>query len=843
MRGCNGMRSAVIARFGVFELAASRRRLSSNGVVVKLGGRAFDVLLHLVLNSDRTVLKGELLDAIWSDVPVEEANIAVHINTLRKILGPGAITTVPRRGYQFVMPVQWVDEARSPVDRIHAKAAAWLRGELFGRAREMRRVLDLLEKHEVVTIWGPGGIGKTRLAQSVALAAAERYPGGVCWVDLASVTDAGLVTGTTARALGLSIGPDVEAEEAIAADLRRAPALLVLDNAEHVLAGVSTLTERLHAMVDRPHLLVTSQRAMRMPAETSFRLGSLDLPVDTTLSGSCLSGAVALFVACVQRCDPDFELDVGNFLVVNEICRRLDGVPLALELAASQVHLLGLTGVSSHLDERLRLLTRRGQGGLARHRTLRAAMDWSHSLLTDSERSVFRRVGIFIDGFSLEAVSIVAQDQDISPTQVIDCLEALVERSLVLSDGPHGQRYRLIESARLYALEKLSQADELEPTRERHARALVRLLTVKHEDERRWHTTPAAPAALAAEVSNCRSALDWACTGADDVLAVELAACASYAFLAASLNAEYLERVTAFCDRVHEDLPPRVVGLFWARIALSCSRNAHPLGFRAAESAAKLYRQLGDQGRLYDALTWAVAIGARLAERTPLAPLVAEAESIENTEWPLRTQASFQWAKHRWHLREGRYEDAMRCALAQAELLHQDGHWASHVAQGANVADCELSLERVEAAEQRAARALFALERLGVKDNLVGHVLDTRMVALVLLGRHDEAIEVGRAARLYLEREGDDLRLLEPLALNAARAGRDEAAALILAHVDSVRSRRGEIRWPPAAQRRALLHRHLAAALPVDRLRILERVGAALRRDQAFAHAFGDAGP
>jgi hypothetical protein len=239
-------------------------------------------------------------------------------------------------------------------------------------------------------------------------------------------------------------------------------------------------------------------------------------------------------------------------------------------------------------------------------------------------------------------------------------------------------------------------------------------------------------------------------------------------------------------------------------------------------------------------LTWCIAIGSRVAAAETVLPLVDEAAALEQADWPAAARSSFQWARHRWLQQQGRSEEALRCAHAQAELLSQGGQWAMHVAWGANVADCELSLGRVESAAARSTAALRELDALGIDENIVGHVMDTLMVALTLLGRAEEALRVGRRARRLLEREGDELRLLDTLALSAAMGGRWPDAARIAGHADAALAARGETRWPSAAQRRERLAQQLAAALG-PALQAQLSVGALLSLEAAFALAFESA--
>jgi predicted ATPase/DNA-binding winged helix-turn-helix (wHTH) protein len=854
------MKSMAIYGFAGFQLLAGRRRLLSQGQPVKLGSRAYDLLETLVLGRDRVLTKAELLEHAWPGLIVEEANLAVQVLALRGVLGREAIATVPGRGYRFTLPVQVEGDASAAVPAAPAalstgaaapSALAPGRGhlplrtdELLGRERESHELLALMGSHRLVTLLGSGGVGKTRLAQHVAQALQPRFAEGVWWVELASLATPTLVAATVAQVLRTSPGPHRDSASAVAATLRAGPALLVLDNAEHVLDGVQALVATVLTQAPQARVLITSQAPLRVVGEQIMRLPSLSLPDDDSLEAARLSGAVGLFEARAHALDPAFHVDEKQRAAVVDICRRVDGIPLAIEFAVARLPLLGLQGLQRALHERLRVLTVHARGTVPRHQTLRAALDWSHGLLSAPEQAVLRRVGVFAGSFTLEAAQRVAADGALDEWTVLDLLGSLIDKSLVLADGPAVPRYRLLETTRLYALERLDDVGERAAVQQRHARALDHALQVPPQlalrDPRRWRTPPAAGAALVAELDNARAALDWAEAGCDDLLALSLAAGTSHVFLAASLNAEYLQRVLPLRKRAGSGLLDAVAGLFWARIALACSRNAHPAGLDAGLRAAEIYRRMGDAGRLYDALTWCIAIGSRVAAAETVLPLVDEAAALEQADWPAAARSSFQWARHRWLQQQGRSEEALRCAHAQAELLSQGGQWAMHVAWGANVADCELSLGRVESAAARSTAALRELDALGIDENIVGHVMDTLMVALTLLGRAEEALRVGRRARRLLEREGDELRLLDTLALSAAMGGRWPDAARIAGHADAALAARGETRWPSAAQRRERLAQQLAAALG-PALQAQLSVGALLSLEAAFALAFESA--
>ncbi len=847
------MTSIDTYEFAPFRLLAGQRLLLRDGSPVKLGSRAFDLLVVLVRQRDRVVDKQELMDHVWPNEVVEEANLAVQVLALRKVLGRGAIATVFGRGYRFTQPVKGSTIRHDGAVSIRTAGAAPGRSgsvpsnlpdrpeELIGRDQELHALLGHIDQRGLVTLVGSGGVGKTRLAHRAALELLSRFVEGVWWVELAAVADPARVADSLARVLKIPSDPYRDAATASAAVLRAGPALVVLDNAEHLLDGVRALVTVLRARAPLTRLLITSQEPLRVPDETIMSVGPLSLPFDDSLDSARSSGAISLFEARARLVVPDFAVSEPNRAAVDDICRRLDGIPLAIELAAARLPVLTVDGLRSRLNERLQVLTTHPRAALPRHQTLRSTLEWSHSLLEPGEQRVYRRLGVFKGGFTLEFAQAVAQDEQLDAWAVLHHLGSLVDKSLVVAEGHTERRFRLLETARLYAIERLQAASEVAAVGERHARALDAMLTVVEDDHRAWRTPPMSADHLVAELDNARAALDWATAAPDDRLAIRLAGGCSFVFLAASLNAEYLQRVLPLRSRIPLCGDERAVGLFWARIALACSRNGQSAGLDAAMRAAEVYRSIDDRGRLYDVLTWAVAIGSRQAQVPPLLPLIEEAERLEQDDWPAAARSSFQWAKHRWLLLQGRTEEALRCAHGQAELLTIDGSWIRHVAWGANVADCELSLGRVAAAESLAATALQALDDAGIDENLVGHVIDALMVVRTLQGRESDAIALGRRARRLLDREGDDLRLLDTLALNATTAGRWAEAAQILGHVDAELAARSEWQWPPAAARRAVLLSRLEGSMDETSLRLHTAAGRALSRDRAFALAFGDA--
>jgi predicted ATPase/DNA-binding winged helix-turn-helix (wHTH) protein len=534
-------------RFHHYRLLPSRRLLlegEGEANPVKLGSRAFDMLLALVERHDRVVTKHELMDLVWPALVVEENNLQVQVLALRKLLGHGAIATIPGRGYRFTVPLTMHGPApaaaASPAEPQPAREGNLpvQAQELLGRANELRELQGLIDSHAVVTVTGAGGIGKTRLAQG---AAAERaLHEAVWWVELAPLADPALVPAAVGQALGLRLDGNADATAAVAQALQGKAALLVLDNAEHLLDGVAAFVVALRERAAGVKLLVTSQEVMRGLDEQVFRPGPLALPASDDLVAVRASGAVELFIARARQADPRFTLGEDNRAAVADICRRLDGIPLAIELAAARVPLLGVEGLRQRLDERFQVLTAGARAVMRRHQTLRAALEWSHGLLDEPERVVFRRLGVFAGGFTLDAAQAVAADEAIDGWDVLEHLGALVDKSLVVAEGGGGgdrlPRYRLLETSKLYALERLAEAGETAAVLLRHAGHCTTLAEAFDSEATRHGQAALALERLDAERGNLLNALAWCSgTGSTAPAGLRLAAALRYFWLARGL--------------------------------------------------------------------------------------------------------------------------------------------------------------------------------------------------------------------------------------------------------------------------------------------------------------------
>jgi predicted ATPase/DNA-binding winged helix-turn-helix (wHTH) protein len=521
--------------FVPFRLFPRQQLLLQGENPVPLGSRAFEILVALVEHAGEVVDKDELNARVWPGLTVEESNLRAQINAVRRALSEGGsgenyIVTVHGRGYRFVATV--VRSASDAARAVPATAANNKGHNLperltrpIGRADIIAMVSSRLQRGRFVTIAGPGGIGKTTVALAVADRLIASYRDGGRFVDLAPLNDPQLVPSALASVLAVPIRSE-DPYPALTSFLKDKQVLLVFDNCEHVLLAAATLAEELLKGAPGVHILATSREPLRAEDERVQRLPPLETaPVETGLTATeALSyPAVQLFVERAAASAGGYEFKDDDVPIVTQICRRLDGIALAIELAACRVDSFGVRGVASRLDDRFHLLTRGRRTALPRHQTLRAAFDWSHELLSEIERVVMRRLGIFAGRFTMEAAGAIAGDPTIVASEVDEVVADLVEKSLVVTDVGGATVYcRLTETARAYALKRLTEADETQAVRRRHALYQVDRFERALAEWETWPTTEWL-STHASQIDDIRNALDWAFSPSGDVaLGIEL---------------------------------------------------------------------------------------------------------------------------------------------------------------------------------------------------------------------------------------------------------------------------------------------------------------------------------
>lgn len=540
--------------FGPFELIINERQLTRDGVRVELGARAYDILVALLSRPNEVIDKSDLIAMVWPGIAVEEGSLRFHIAALRKALGGGRdglqyISTVPGRGYSFVFAI-----SRKPLPARHRLEALpdgspgfqhynlpSRLGAMIDREDDLETLSSQLHAGRFVTIVGSGGVGKTTVAVAMAHQLRAAFNGAILFIDLSMLSDPDLVATGVASTLGLSVQSQ-DVTSSLIAYLRDKYLLLVLDTCEHLIAGVAALAAAIFENAPQVHILATSRETLQVDGEQVYRLDPLAYPRDDgELSADLVRTfpATQLFVDRATASGANLAFDDSDAATVARICRKLDGVALAIELAARRVDVYGLHQTEALLDQRLAQRWTGPRTAPARQRTLQATLDWSYGLLSETERTVLLRLAIFVGNFPLDAAVAVTAGNGLDQADVLAAIDSLVAKSMVATRSLGTvMRYRLLDTTRAYARDMEAGAQEATALAVRHARYYREWLEQARSE---WSSlmsgTERAP--YFAAVSNVRAALEW-CFGPNGDLqtGVGLAAAAAPVFLAMSLLPE-----------------------------------------------------------------------------------------------------------------------------------------------------------------------------------------------------------------------------------------------------------------------------------------------------------------
>lgn len=854
----------TVYELGPFLLDTEARVLTHGGVATSLGARGVAVLGTLVSRAGEYVEKSIIVDAAWPDVVVEEANLHVQISAIRRTLArvPDAkrwIETLPRRGYRFVGPV-----ARHPEDSTIPSAGATpltsggmehpatpaapntatdhpnnmpaRLSSFVGRTRETGEVKRLLERSRLLTVVGMGGVGKTRVALQVAAEVIERYPDGVWLVELGSISDARLVVNCVAEVFGVQEQMGEPLTRTLCRHLRARHLLLVLDTCEHVIAATAELVAVLLAEAPNTHILATSREALSVDGEQQLPLQPLSLPdAAASLEEIASAEALQLFVERARLHRPGFILTPDVAASATAICSCLEGIPLAIELAAARMFSLSLDEISRRLDERFELLAAGPRVAPRRQKTLRATFDWSYDLLVEEERRALRRLAVFPGSFTLDAAHRVVGDRTMKDVTILNLLTVLVARSLVIADVTDaGTRYRLLDTMRAYCMEKLDAVRERQLASRRHARyfrdrfadALEQWLQVP---DARWN------AAYLIERDNVRAALDWAFSPQGDAnIGTSLAAYSGPAWPLWSLRREGLARVELALARRNSRTPERVHARLRLWRGVLCQFSDLVKSVRALRRAVALHRRAGDAfGTGYSLVR--LAGGLARTRRLDLAQQALDAARplLERPPVPGAIATYFYIAgfvrKLAGDLVAARVHYEKSISLSRSA---GDERGAAEVC--GSLADTNWALGALDAAASgfREAIALMRESNRGTK-LILGLNLTNLAGVLVERGDFDEALSAAREGLELRKAGGDTSGALDHLALRAALIGRSADGARLAGYVDAVFAAKGVMRQANEARARAHLDRVLGDRLDVDERARLMAEGATLTEDDA----------
>src|ERR1700730_18397601 len=548
--------------FGPFRLATTERLLEKSGVPVRLGSRALDILIALVERPSEVVSKRVLVARVWPALAVAGGSLHFHISALRKALGQARsgtryVTNVSGRGYCFVAPISRTASPRESLGNGRAHSPVGLPPSptrMVGREETVQLISEELTARRFFTIVGPGGIGKTTVATAVSHTMLAAFDGAVHYVDFGPLCTPSPVPNMVASTVGLPGNFD-DPLAALPTFLRDRRMLLVLDSCEHLIETIAPLAERIFRVAPEVHILATSREPLQVEGEQVHRLHPLAFPPDDApLTAACALTfpAVQLFVERAAANGSCFELNDADAPIVGKVCRRLDGIALALELAAGRVGAYGIKGIASLLDGPCRLLWRGRRTALPRHQTLSAMLDWSYNLLPEPERVILRGLSVFVGAFSLEAAQFVAAGDILEREQVAEAIAGLVTKSFIAVETNHtGVLYRLLDTTRGYILAKMLDSGERNAIARRHAiycceflaRAEIGSLTCSKNNcaVEGWR-----------HISNARAALEWSFSEqGDKEVVTALAAASARLFLEFSLLTEcrfWMERAIAELD-------------------------------------------------------------------------------------------------------------------------------------------------------------------------------------------------------------------------------------------------------------------------------------------------------
>ncbi len=707
---------------------------------------------------------------------------------------------------------------------------------LLGREEVLAEVEPLVLECPLVSLVGTGGVGKTRVALQVGADLLDGSGEGVWLIDLAPLSDQALLVNTAASTFGLREQGERPMLEVLLQYLRPRHLLLILDNCEHLIEAVAHVADAILRAAPQVRLLATSREPLRIEGEHVYRMPSLAVPPagDPLTADQALEyGSVALFVQRAAASDTKFKLTDESAPIVAEICRRLDGIALAIELAAARVKVLPPRQLAQKLDERFRVLIGGSRTALPRQQTMRALIDWSYDLLSEHEQKLFGRVSIFVGGWTLEAAEAVVNDETLDALDIIDLISSLVEKSLVVAGAEETPRYRLLESTRAFALEKLEQSGEREALARRHAQWTADLA------ERAREASPTQPwaqwlAQYLPEFENVRSAVEWALSHDEIILAARVAT----AFSRVSIHhlgmyAELRGWLEAVLRRLDADAQPELAARVWNQLA-NPSSVSRAIG--ASQRAVELSEHCNDPVltvRSLSNLAFWLALGGRLEHAQIVVDRAVQLTNEKGlTRAAIRLEVLHAAGTVAFYC--GRFDEALQLygeGLALATALGSLMMTAFQV----NMAEIEYKIGNTARAVELVSAIKTGPGRGPIRITAWANSADYKIALGDIAGARIDARET-----LRLARGADSLgtrSAIETLATVAALGGDPRRGGRLRGYVDAVYRGESYERGPSAARSYEILMTALCEKLTDTEIEALAAEGARLLEDQAVAEA------
>lgn len=829
-------------RFGRFTLDPANRQLRAEGAPVPLGSTDLRLLMTLVERAGALVSKDELMSRVWGRAIVGDNTLQVHITALRKALGDGFITTRHGHGYTFVQNVSRMDADATPQQTGnlpfylagHAHGAP---SRLIGRDAELHVLSGLLVQNGLVTLAGPGGVGKTRLALQASSESAGRFADGAWVVELASLTDGASTAGAVATTLGIQIGERSTPFDSLARHLARRNLLLVLDNCEHLVGACAELCEALLARAPGVRIIATSREPLSCLGEQVFEVPPLALPGEHVQHPVRETAAIALFTERSRALNPDFQLGEEDIAIAARLCRRVDGLPLAIEMIASWAGMLGLKTLEEKIDGSLNGWLYARRTGPVRHSTLSAMLAWSHDLLSPAEQLVLRRLAVFAGAFSMEAAEAVAADGEVPKAEVFAHLARLIAKSMIaVVAGSHVHHYRLLETTRAFMMEKLAASPDAEIVRQRHVGHVLRTLEHAGLD---WETMSdrAFSERYGPILDDLRSALEWtAGRSTDDVVA--LAGSSWLLWRDMNARAEGRRWLTAAVSHLRPDTRPALEAQLRRGLgALSFNTAAVRSARDELARAVTLFRSLGDATELGSALAAFAHASLMLGDVDEAGRAITEAlPLVEGAKRPKSLAAAYMvkfFEESRSHSPAMR--EAGRKAIRLCEVV---GAERSALVVSSNLVEAMMEMGAFDEAIATGEK-LIARLRGSPHNEILGNVLALVSAALTLTGDAERALPRAQEAVPLLRDHGMLFWFFDHLALRAAVAGRARDAALIAGYAEALSREFGRPRDPLGREAVDRLAALLKDAFPEPELKQFARIGTQLSEAQVVDLALG----
>jgi predicted ATPase/DNA-binding winged helix-turn-helix (wHTH) protein len=806
-----------LLRFERFELTPYSGELKREGVSILLGRRTLRLLLTLLDADGKPLTNEELLHKVWPGLVVEQNTLQVHISLLRKALGESRymLKTLKGSGYALESTAPVLFQAESE-DASVVVDNSFPRSPFIGRVRELADLTVLTESSALVSLVGPGGVGKTRLALELGRRMALNSEWELCVVDLAPLRNPSQIPNVVAAALDVGATPNLDVTDAIVAALAEQARLVIFDNCEYIALALARFVTELLDRTPRLLIVATSQRSLGAVAEQVYRVEPLSLTVDP-LSSAKVSDAVSFFIDRAVSLDAAFSTNAERLALVAKICEHLDGVPLAIEMAVSRLRLLGLEELYASLDTRLQLQNPNSLDSDGRYPSIRAMLDWNHGLLEGKEQEIFRKLAIFPSSFSLEAALSVASFKDDDRWSLIDGLGDLVDKSLVTVDESEPPRYRLLETVRLYGLEKLEGAGELGTAAERHARYYCDLFD-RASGESQVTLPETGKGIYRFDFDNIRATMQWAFADAERAdIAISLAGSACHAWREFSFQEgrQYVDRALRL---ISNSTPLPIVARLYKQAGNMWYTSDENHGLELWEAAATAFRSIPDTSNLAQILSVIGHVYCWQNRDGEAKKVLYEALSlVRQTGGKRLTELLVLSGLGVLHCNLKEPSEARRLYIEAKEIAHEIGDVAQEQAMLSNLAELEYKFGSIDDAIAIARSIIANLREMprGSFKQFLREVTTNLTSYLLIKGlAEDAAIPLQEAMQLAREEGGSGVTSSVELTAYFALAHHEPSrAAEMLGFADDRYLKAGTVRDPSYQEVRDSVKRQILAEI------------------------------